>query len=160
MRRSADHTQAANAFDAPSVWAARLGYGGLVPFVGLAIVLWVAGPDIRPFAGLALLGYGATIASFLGAIHWGLAMRERPERAMLPLLWGVTPGLVGCGALLVGNATGLVLIAAVLWVCFAVDRTLYPRYRLQAWLPLRFRLTLVASVGCLAAAVAVRPHGV
>ena len=47
------------------------------------------------------------------------------------------------------------LVAAVLWGCFAVDRVLYPRYRLQAWLPMRLRLTLVASVSCLAGAAAV-----
>jgi hypothetical protein len=46
----------------------------------------------------------------------------------------------------------MVLIAAVLWACFAVDRVLYPRYQLQAWLPMRLRLTLVAGVSCLVGA--------
>ncbi len=49
---------------------------------------------------------------------------------------------------------GLLLMAALLWVCFVVDRVLYPRHQLQAWLPMRLRLTLVASISCLAGALA------
>ena len=138
----------------PSPWARRLGYGGLVPFVGLAAALWVARPGEGPLAQLALLAYGATIASFLGAIHWGLVMRECRAQPVPSLLWGVVPALLGWGALLLGQAPGLLLIAALLWVCFAVDRVLYPRYQLQAWLPMRLRLTLVASIACLMGAAA------
>ena len=50
----------------PSVWAQRLGFAGLVPFVLLAMATWLAEPGHRAFAGLALAGYGAVIASFLG----------------------------------------------------------------------------------------------
>ena len=138
----------------PSLWARRLGLGGLIPFVSLAAVLWLAPLGDRPLAGLALLGYGATIASFLGAIHWGLVMRDGPAQPVPSLLWGVMPSLLSWVALLLGHAPGLVLIAALLWACFAIDRVLYPRYQLQAWLPMRLRLSLVASVSCLAGAAA------
>jgi hypothetical protein len=57
-------------------------------------------------------------------------------------------------ALMLGHAPGLLLMAALLWTCFAMDRILYPRYRLQAWLPMRLRLTLVASVSCVVGAAA------
>jgi len=126
--------------------------GGLIPFVSLAAALLAGWPGGRPPAGAALLGYGAAIASFLGAIHWGLAMREGSVQPMPSLLWGVVPSLLGWVALLIGQAPGLLLTAALLWACFAVDRVLYPRYRLQAWLPMRLRLTLVASVSCLVGA--------
>ena len=43
------------------------------------------------WARMALLGYGATIASFLGAIHWGLVMREGLAQPVPSLLWGVVP---------------------------------------------------------------------
>jgi Protein of unknown function (DUF3429) len=145
-------------YPGPSLWAQRLGYGGLVPFVGLAAALWIqrpaAWPAHWPPASMALLAYGATIVSFLGAIHWGLVMREGESRAVTPLLWGVVPSLLAWVALLVGSTPGLLLIAALLWACFAVDRALYPHHQLQAWLPLRWRLTLVASASCLAGAVA------
>ena len=138
----------------PSRWARRLGFCGLIPFMSLAAVLWVARPDDWPLASMALLGYGATISSFLGAIHWGLVMREGPAQPASSLLWGVVPSLLGWVALLLGHAPGLLLIAALLWACFAVDRVLFPRYQLQAWLPMRLRLTLVASISCLAGTAA------
>ena len=141
----------------PSLWARRLGSGGLIPFLGLAAALWAGWPADWPPASTALLGYGATIASFLGAIHWGLVMRGEREASaqhVPSLLWGVVPSLLGWVALLLGPATGLLLIAALLWACFAVDRVLYPRFQLQAWLPMRWRLTLVASLSCLAGAAA------
>lgn len=141
----------------PSAWARRLGFGGLIPFVGLAAALWLVPPVDRALAGMALLGYGATIVSFLGGIHWGLAMREGLAQPMPSLLWGVVPSLLGWAALLLGQAPGLVLLAALLWACSGVDAALYPRYRLQAWLPMRWRLTWVASVSCLVGAVALLP---
>jgi hypothetical protein len=139
----------------PSLWARRLGFGGLIPFVSLAAALCLASPGDRPLAGLGLLDYGATICSFLGAIHWGFVMRNGPPQPVVSLLWGVVPSLLSWVALLVGHAPGLALIAAVLWACFAVDRVLYTRYQLQAWLPMRLQLTLVASVSCLVGAGAV-----
>ena len=81
-------------------------------------------------------------------------MREGPAQPVPSLLWGVVSSLLGWVALLLGHAAGLLLIAALLWACFAVDRVLYPRYQLQAWLPMRWRLTLVASISCLAGAAA------
>ena len=138
----------------PSRWAQRLGFGGLIPFVGLAIALWLLRPDDWPIAKMALLGYGTIIVGFLGAIHWGLVMREGPVQPMSSLLWGVVPSLMGWVALLLGGAPGLLLTAASLWACYAADRALYPRYELQAWLPMRWWFTMVASLSCLAGAAA------
>ena len=81
-------------------------------------------------------------------------LREGPAQPVPALLWGVVPSLLGWLALLLGHAPGLLLIAALLWACLAVDRVLYPRFQLQAWLPMRLRLTLVASICCLAGAAA------
>ena len=122
--------------------------------MGLAVALWVAPPASWPFVGLALLAYGAVIASFLGAIHWGLAMREASAPPALSWVWGVVPSLLGWVAVLLGQAQGLVLMATLLGACWAVDRALYPRHRVQAWLPMRLQLTLVASFSCLAGAAA------
>ena len=140
----------------PSPWARRLGYGGLIPFLGLTAALWVAPPGDLPFASAALLGYSVTIVSFLGAIHWGLLMRPGAVRPLPALFWSVTPSLLGWVALLLDPAQGLALITMLLWGCFAVDRVLYPRYQIQAWLPMRLWLTLAASSSCLAAAGALQ----
>lgn len=138
-------------------FAARcLGFGGLIPFVGLAATLWLVPSAIQPLWAAALLGYGATICSFLGAIHWGLTMRDGPVPRASSLLWGVIPSLLSWVALLVGTAPGLLLIAVTLCACSAVDRLAYPRAQLQAWLPMRFQLTLVAGLSCLAGAAALK----
>ncbi len=136
----------------PSVWAQRMGYGGMLPFVGLALVVWTAEPAQRAVGGQALLGYAASIASFLGAIHWGLAMRDGSRQSPALLVWGVVPSLLAWLALMAAPAAGLLLLACLLWVCFAVDRAVYPRLQVQGWLRMRLQLTVVASASCVAGA--------
>ncbi|MDD2875189.1 MAG: DUF3429 domain-containing protein [Azoarcus sp.] len=48
---------------------AWLGYGGRLPFVLLTVLLGV-GVDGADFFREALIGYGAVILSFVGALHW------------------------------------------------------------------------------------------
>ncbi len=134
-----------------------LGYGGLLPFVGLAgLDLWMNSPDGTRIAA-ALLAYGASILSFMGAIHWGLALRDNASPDTKLLLWGVVPSLVAWLALLLGTASGLWLVALGLWMCFAVDRMVYPRFGLRSWLPMRLVLTLVATLACALTAWSLRP---
>lgn len=137
----------------PSEWAQRLGYGGLIPFVALALAIWLVPPALQTVLASALVAYGATILSFVGALHWGLTMRTPSTQSAPALVWGVVPSLVAWAALLLPPAAGLLAIAAMLWVCFAVDRKAYPPLGLQAWLPMRFLLTAVASVCCVAGSV-------
>jgi hypothetical protein len=80
-------------------------------------------------------------------------MRDRSGAGAGPYLWGVTPSLLAWLALLLPPAEGLLGLAVLLGVCLLVDQRRYPHYQLQAWLPLRRRLTLVASLNCLAGAV-------
>ncbi|MDH4060790.1 MAG: DUF3429 domain-containing protein [Aquincola sp.] len=136
---------------APSTLALRLGYAGLLPFVAGAALAWLAPLIGRPAVGTPLLAYAAAIVSFLGGIHWGLALRD-PLARDGQLLWGVTPSLVAWGALLVPTRAGLVVCAAALLACYLVDRRVYQREGLGAWLALRWRLTAIASLSCLLAA--------
>ena len=129
-----------------------LGYAGLLPFAALALAVWWPGSAHRAPLAFALLAYGATIASFLGAIHWGLAMRDKVGAAPL-YLWGVSPSLLAWLALLAPVAWGLLLLALLLLACYAVDRRVYPHHQLQGWLPMRLRLTGVASASCLTGAL-------
>lgn len=135
----------------PSVCAQTLGYGGLVPFVGLALGVWFWTAH-QAVAASAMLGYSATIVSFLGAIHWGLTMRDVNGQSTSMLLWGVVPSLLAWVALLLPAASGLLLMAVLLWACFAVDHVVYTRLGLRAWLPMRLLLSTVASACCIASA--------
>jgi len=136
----------------PSTLARVLGVAGLLPFIAGAAAVWLAGSQDR-LPAAAMLAYAALIASFLGGIHWGLAMRDSPADAA-QLLWGVSPSLLGWLAVLLPPRWGLLLAPATLIVCYAVDRRLYPRFGLGAWLGLRAGLTVVASVSCLLGALA------
>jgi len=131
----------------------QLGYAGLLPFVALASAVWLVDTKVSALVGLALVGYGASITSFLGAIHWGLAMREPHQQRKAPYVWGVIPSLIAWLALLQKPAVGLILLAMLLWMCYAVDRATYTRYLLRSWLPMRLTLTVVASVSCAGGAI-------
>lgn len=137
----------------PPAWAWILGLAGLIPFVMCAAMQWYGPPGWRMLAGLALLSYGAVIVSFLGGIHWGLAMRASPVPT-LRLIWGVMPSLLGWSAVLLDSPWGPGVLALTLLVCFAVDRSVYRTLGLSAWLPLRATLTLVATASVVLGALA------
>ena len=87
--------------DCPEPGPARpLGYFGLVPFAAGALVMWLGGPELAGFAERAVLAYGAVILSFMGAVHWGLAMHSAHPRRNRQLALSVVPALVAWVALL------------------------------------------------------------
>jgi hypothetical protein len=135
----------------PSGLALIYGVTGLIPFVGLAAVVLLS-HEWRAVAAQALAGYGAVIVSFLGGLHWGLAMRSRAVPAS-ELTSGIALSLLAWGALLLPVGYGLLALGLVLIACWAVDRKLYPRYGLQAWVPMRTQLTMVAALSCMGVGV-------
>lgn len=153
-----------NADDVQSLpgWAKPLGYGGLVPFAACALVM-LAMPDAgtRDVAGRALVGYGAVILSFLGGVHWGLALRGvAPQRAGGLLAAGVVPSLVGWVALLLAfEQAAAVLVAGFGLFWLYEHRVLGPAVLPPDYLALRRWLTLgvVASMGLALMAPALVP---
>ncbi len=132
----------------PTLIARAIGYAGLIPFIGLSVisVLW---NGIHHSAILfSLLAYGATIISFLGAIHWGLAMREE-QADRIAIIWGVIPSLIAWGSLIVDTRWGLACQFITLWICFFVDFKRYPKFGVSQWMSMRFQLTVIAGI-CLA----------
>lgn len=128
-----------------------LGYGGLLPFVFLALCLWLVGPELHPHVALALQAYGALIVSFLGGIHWGVGFLQalRTRRAPgFPFIWGVVPSLLAWIGVMMPASAGLAWLGFVLIACYAVDRRTWPAVGLAPWLPMRLQLTTVASLIC------------
>ncbi len=133
----------------PSSVPARLGYLGLTPFVMGAALVWIVRADVHAYVALALSTYAALILSFLGAIHWGLAMRQpAADTSVWVWVWGVVPALVAWPAAVMPPDAGLVIHGLMLLACYAVDRRLYPAHGVSAWLTLRFRLSTVAALAC------------
>lgn len=148
--------------------ATTLGQAGLLPFFALAIALWMPWePWQQSKLEFALIAYSAVILSFLGAVHWGLALATpelgRPQ-AWNAYGWSVTPALLGWLALLMsmlGLPTWLVLLflAGDFLLARVVDASLIPLYSAAApwYLGLRTRLTLAVCAALLAAALALLP---
>ena len=131
--------------------ALRLGYAGLLPFVLGAALVWLVKAQVHPYVTLALSAYAGVVLSFLGAVHWGLAMRQ-PAAAPVSFVWAVMPSLVAWVALVMPASAGLVLHGVMLLLCYVVDRKLYPVQGVAHWLTMRFRLTVVATLSCFVAA--------
>ncbi len=135
-----------------------LGYGGLLPFIALALLILTV-QDYRPFCAVALVNYGAVILSFVGALHWGFAMSVQDMSAELRrdrLIWSVIPALIAWLSTLLPVPLGCLLLTVGFVVHFWQDRQLARVVSLHAWyLPMRLRLTTVASVCLLIGASAV-----
>lgn len=141
---------------------AVLGYGGLVPFVGLALLVG-ADPGRAAVWGRALVGYGAVILSFVGALHWGFAMTAadiEPAQRRRAFVWSVVPALLAWPATVVGTSAAALILVAGFALHYAEDRRLAGVAALPAWyLPLRWRLTLVACVCLLSSVWFAARHG-
>jgi hypothetical protein len=133
----------------------RLGYAGLAPFVLLAALMWLVDSELLPFVAIALGAYAAVIVSFLGGVHWGIGFMKGDAAPRFHFIWGVIPSLVAWLALMMPAYAALPLLGLVLVACYGVDRQTYPVAELASWLPMRLRLTVVATLSCLLGAAAV-----
>lgn len=143
---------------------AWLGYGGLLPFVALASAAVAAHLSNHSPAmwHAALLAYSASILSFVGALHWGFAMTLRgisPAQQTASFVWSVVPALVAWVALLTAPVVATALLVAGFAVHYGRDRRLTSQADLPAWyLPMRFRLTLVACLCLILSGTVARLH--
>ena len=144
-----------------------MGALGAVPFVGLT-------PQARDALGLravasgetcarAQIAYGATILSFLGGIHWGLAAVKHtvvkhwnptPAQLTARYAWSVTPSLLAWAALSAPSEVAACgTLMGGLLACAGVDTVYaraggYPR----SLLPMRYGLTAAATLSLAATA--------
>lgn len=135
-----------------------LGLAGLAPFIGLALAVALQHGDFGGLdAATALLGYGATILSFLGGVHWGLALRHPSAEIRNGLyVMAVAPPLWAWVGMMVGGATGLGLMAAGLAAHGVLDGLRAARFAAPRWYPrLRALLAVLATIATIAAAVVV-----
>jgi hypothetical protein len=122
-----------------------LGTAGLVPFVVLTSALYALPAVNAPVVLLWLISYAAVVLSFVGAIHWGVAMVHaqvpEAERGVF-MAWSVVPALAGWMGLLLPAEAGLLLLGATFVVHYAADRQFAQRFALPRWyLRLRGGLT-------------------
>jgi hypothetical protein len=133
-----------------------LGYAGLLPFVGCLAVMLLAGRQgWQDEAAIQLLYYAALIASFLGAIHWGAALRGEPQLQTARLVWGVTPALMAWSLLSLPPSIAFTGLAALFAFVLLVDCYLLPLLAAD-YRRLRLRLSTLV-IGCLLTAALIHP---
>ena len=134
--------------------AAWLGGLGALPFIGLAGAAPFLDSAPRLFVVHALVAYGAVILSFLGGIHWGLAIAsqsnaDHPE-LRTRLILSVVTSLAAWVALLFPEKTGLLTLAAAIAAMLWVDIRATRAGHAPQWYPkLRIPLTCVVVAALL-----------
>lgn len=150
-----------------------LGALGVIPFVALATPV---AKHLAPFLPAAVaeqsdlfqVGYGVSIASFLGGVHWGAALsspltplggasaaagaaaKVAARMAAERLTWGVVPSLLAWPLVAMESGPAAALLSALLPALYLVDKRFAGRGLLPAWyMALRAPLTLGATFGCL-----------
>lgn len=133
-----------------------LGYAGLLPFAGAALVAW--GSSVAQWQLLAVTGmvsYAAVMLGFFGAVHWGLALLGRWDSSYWLLMGSIVPALWAWVALLLPWRPGLLLLLAGF-----VGLYVYERFALWSHLPLwylRLRRRITVLTVLLVAVAALAP---
>ncbi len=121
-----------------AIW---LGYGGLAPFVICAAMAYSSTPMLADYGLIGAANYGAVILSFVGAIHWGLAMQD--GRNIYWFSWSVTPALLAWAAIsLLDVGLSMLALVPAFVLSWSVDRQAFRRGLLPAcYMRLRHILT-------------------
>jgi hypothetical protein len=135
--------------------ARLLGYGGLIPFVFLSGAISM-NVDLGAFAvvdkGGFLLAYGAVILSFVGAVHWGVALTGSLNQNS-HYLYSVVPALVAWLLQLLPLRPALAGMALTIVAAYLVDRAILFEHVGSGYRTLRLHLTIVVTVCLLLAMV-------
>ena len=128
--------------------ALALGVFGVVPFLTGAFITLFGGPTLQGVAQPYLVGYGIAILSFMGGVHWGLAMswsasnRARPTDYQFGI--SVTPPLAAWMTLFLPLQFQAIWLALCFLLLLAVDFRLTRLGRAPEWYPsLRWPISLV-----------------
>lgn len=125
-----------------------LGVFGVVPFLGGAFITLFGGPTLQGVAQPYLVGYGIAILSFMGGVHWGLAMSwsasNRARSSDYQFGISVIPALAAWNTLLLPAQFQTIWLAVCFLLLLAVDFRLTRLGRAPGWYPsLRWPISLV-----------------
>jgi hypothetical protein len=129
--------------------AAWLGGFGIIPFVVLSLAQTFAGEALKERLSFALLAYGAVILSFLGGIHWGLAIAvpQIDNTLWRRMTLSTVPALVGWVALVTPAGIGFFILAGAFVAMLLADIQASRMQEAPVWYP---RLRWPLSCGAVA----------
>ena len=125
-----------------------LGIMGVVPFIVLGLlahVPWTHQAGVQA----ALINFGAVSLAFVGALHWGLAMRqEGTVVASRAYFWSVVPPAIAWVALMFPPIGSVLILILGLWTHLLQDSLVMRQLAAPDWyVPLRLQLTVGATAG-------------
>ena len=141
---------------APIPEARMAAWAGLVPFIaGAAASLYLPtlghwGLQWSHYLMWVQMSYGACVLSFLGAVHWGLALAPNAEARRARIMWSVLPSLWAAAAQAVPPLYGAPLLIVGFLAALAADSRAQRAGLLPAWyLKMRIPITMgvVMSLG-------------
>ena len=102
-----------------------LGWAGVLPFAGLSTILLLDWPGSKGTFEPMLIAYGAIILSFMGGIHWGIAMARAAGKDIPIQSWhlvlSVLPALIGWTATFFDTVYALAVLAVGFVALLIVD---------------------------------------
>jgi hypothetical protein len=124
-----------------------LGYLGLIPFIVSSALIWI--PLYHHTALESLSIYAAVILTFVGGVHWGIAVLRTQQTSSLRVssqfIFSVVPSLIAWITIVFINPYALIILA-ISFVLFWLIEKLHYQQPLPAWYSqLRNHLTLVAT---------------
>ena len=126
--------------------AKSLGYAGLIPFIVFSIGSWLPLPMITD-ATFLLTAYAAMILSFMGAIHWGVAMVNTGDNNGKYFIASVIPALSAWLALIISQNYAIILLMIGFIGLIIYDWSVEKAQCLPDWyIPMRNKLTLVVVI--------------
>jgi len=133
----------------PSPTALILGWGGVIPFVATALAFHYGPAYIAITALEAGTIYGAVIITFIGAVHWGVAL-QRDQGHPFFYFWSVIPSLLMVCVLMLAPVFRPALLVVGLILVWGVDMLATRAGVLPRWyMKLRHGLTAVAGISLL-----------
>lgn len=125
-----------------------IGLFALIPFIVLAACLWFVLPVWQARFAEALLGWGAVMLAFTGAVHWGAALKTGDEPVLLwQYIYGFCPPVLAWVILMCEPGQGYFLLFIGMIAGFMVDRRVMAGW----YVTLRAVLTMVACASLYAA---------
>ena len=138
------HARLAGGVPSAGQW---LGYVGLLPCVAALLGFLLSGEAREDYFARQFIAYGAVILSFVGAVHWGLALATGSMRIMR-LSFSILPALLAWAALLLPAAPAAWLLLAGFIALRAWEASAPVAGTLPAWYR-RLRTRLTGAVGLL-----------
>ena len=125
-----------------------LSYGGLVPFLITLAGIIFSSADSRVFFINAFIAYSAVILAFIGAVHWGLIIKnDNASNRSTLLAISVLPALIGWVAMSFPAVLALVIFAFAYPAVFIYERFTNLSVLLPEWYMLiRVQLTLLVTI--------------